>query len=54
MLTYTISILRINQGEILAKDFTSDVDCGNKDVTRIQNDLLYICLFTNFAWWKTN
>ena len=31
-----------------------DVDSGYKDVVHIKNDLLYICLFTDFASWKTN
>ena len=35
-------------------EFTLDVDSGYKDAAHIQNDLLYICLFTDFASWKTN
>ena len=49
--TYTFSILLLNQWEIIAKEFTSDVH--SEDAAHIQNDLLYICLFTGFACWKT-
>ena len=53
MWTYTITNLRVDQWEILAKDFTSDIDSGYKDAAHIQNDLRYIFLFTDFARWKT-
>ena len=54
MWTYTNATLLENQWEIFAKKFTSDDDSSHKDQAHIQNDLLYICLFTNFAPWKTN
>ena len=44
--TFTITTLRVNQWEIFAKEFTSDVDSGLKRSAHIQNDLLYICLKT--------
>ena len=53
MLTYIITTLRVDQWEIFLKDFTSDIDSGYKDAAPIQNDLLYICLFTDFALWRT-
>ena len=52
--SYTMTILRVNQWEIFAKEFTSSVDSGWKDATHIQNKLLHICLFIDFACWKTN
>ena len=42
------------ESEILAKDYTSDIDSGYKDAAHIQNGLLCICLFTDFAQWETN
>ena len=42
---YTIEILWVNQWEVLAKQFTPDVDFGCKDMAYIQNDLLYIFVF---------
>ena len=35
-------------------EFTSDVDPGYKDAYHIQNDLLYICPYTDFGPSKTN
>ena len=52
MRTYTITALRVDQWEILA-EFILDVDSGYKYAAHIQNDLLYISLFTDFARWKT-
>ena len=43
----------VNQWEIIAKEFISHVDSGQKNVAHIQNNLLYICLFTDFARLKT-
>ena len=40
--------------EILAKEFTLDVNSGYKGVAHIKNGLLYIGLFTDFARWKAN
>ena len=41
-----ITLHHMNQWEIFAKEFTSDVDSGWKDAASIQNDLLLlICLF---------
>ena len=37
-----------------ATEFTPDVDSGEKDAAHIQNDLLHICLFIDFARWKTD
>ena len=42
----------MNQWEILAEEFTSNVDSGFKDAAHNQNDLLYICLL-DFTYWKT-
>ena len=42
----------VNQWEIIAKEFTSEVDSSWKDVAHIQNMLLHICLFTDFACFK--
>ena len=36
------------------EDFTADVSSGYKYAALVQNDLLYIFLFTDFAHWKTN
>ena len=36
----------------LAKKFTLDIDFGYKDAAHTQNDLLYICFFTDFACCK--
>ena len=47
--TKTITTLLVDQREIFAKEFSSDVGAAH-----IQNDLLYICLLTDFARWKTN
>ena len=52
--SYTMTILRMNQWENFAKEFTSKVDSGYKDAAHIQSDLLYISLFIDFARWKTN
>ena len=52
MWTYTITTLRVHKWEILAKEFILDVDFGYKYAAHIQNDLLYIPLFTDFARWK--
>ena len=41
-LTNTITILWVNQWEIFAKEFTSEVHSGYKDAAHIQNDLLYV------------
>ena len=46
--------LRVDKDEILAKDLTSGIDSGYNDVAHIQNNLLYICLFTDFDGWKAN
>ena len=54
MWTDTITNLQVNQWEIPANEFNLDVDSGYKDVTYIQNDLLYICHFTDFTGRKTN
>ena len=54
MWTYIITTLWVGQSEILAKDYTSDIDSGYKDAAHIQNGLLCICLFTDFAHWETN
>ena len=50
---YTIATLRINQWELF-EEFTSDDDSGQKYAAYIQNYLLQICLFADFARWKTN
>ena len=42
--TYTITTLWVNQGEIFAKEFTSERDFGKEDAAHIQNDLLYVQL----------
>ena len=39
--TYIITTLWMNQWDIFAKDFTSNVDSGQIDAGHIQNDLLY-------------
>ena len=54
MWTYIITTLWVGQSEILAKDYTSEIDSGYKDAAHIQNGLLCICLFTDFAHWETN
>ena len=54
MYTNSIATLWLDQWEILAKAFTSDTDSGHKDAGQIQNDLLYFCIFIDFARWKTN
>ena len=41
MWTHTITTL-VNKWEILSKEFSSDVDPGDKDAAHIQNGLLYI------------
>ena len=50
--TYTITNIRVNQWERLANEFNSDVNSGYKDAADIQNDQLYICVFTDLALWK--
>ena len=50
MWIYNIRNLRVNQWENTEKQFLSDIASGYKDATDMQNDLLYICLFTDFAW----
>ena len=45
-------ILRVNQREIIAKEFISNVDSGQKNAAHIT--LLQICLFIDFARLKTN
>ena len=40
----------VNECEILAKEFTSNVDFSHKDEAHIKNHLLY----TDFASWKSN
>ena len=52
--TYIFTIIRVNQWEIFAKEFTADFDSGQKDAVHIQNDLLYISFFKDFARCKTS
>ena len=40
-----MTTLRVNQLEILAKEFISGVSSGYKDAVRIQNDVLYMMTF---------
>ena len=54
MWTYTVTISRVNPWEILAKEFTSEVNPGYNDAGYIQISLMWICLFTDFAHWKAN
>ena len=46
--------VRTSSGRKFAKWITSDIDSGYKDGAYIQNDLLHICLFTDFSGWEAN
>ena len=46
---YTITNLRVNEWEIPEKEFLLDIAFGYKDATDIQNNLLYIFLFTSLC-----
>ena len=48
MWIYNIRNLLVNQWENTEKQFLSDTASGYKDATDMQNDLVYICLFTDF------
>ena len=52
--SYTITTLRVNTSEYLLEKFALHVDSGCKYAARIQNYVLYIRLFPDFARWKTN